>query len=276
MFLNYIIWEVSPEIFSIGSFGVRWYSLFFATGIFLSYLFMSKIYKKEGLNLELLDKLSVYVVLGIILGARLGHCLFYETSYYLNHPLEIFLPWRGSIFGDDFNFTGFRGLASHGAVIGILTSLFLYTRKYKIDYLWILDRLVIVSALSGAFVRLGNLMNSEIVGKKTDFIFAFIFKRIDEIPRHPAQVYESICYFIIFIGLYFYFKKYYKNFSKGNIFSFFLIFVFLTRFILEFFKENQEVFEESLFINMGQILSIPFILIGISIFIRNKFMKNLN
>ncbi len=276
MFLNYIIWEVSPEIFSIGSFGVRWYSLFFAAGIFLSYLFMSKVYKKEGLNLELLDKLSVYVVLGIILGARLGHCLFYETSYYLNHPLEIFLPWRGSIFGDDFNFTGFRGLASHGAVIGILTSLFLYSRKYKIDYLWILDRLVIVSALSAVFVRLGNLMNSEIIGKKTDFIFAFIFKRVDEIPRHPAQVYESICYFIIFIGLYYYFKKNYKNFSKGNIFSFFLIFIFLTRFILEFFKENQEVFEENLFINMGQILSIPLILIGISIFIRNKFMKNLN
>ena len=273
MFLNYINWDIAPEIFSIGDFGIRWYSLLFGLGIFLSYLIMSQIYKKEGLKIELLDSLSVYVILGTVLGARLGHCLFYETAYYFEHPLEMILPWKGSIFGDDFHFTGFRGLASHGGGIGILFALFLYAKKFKLNYLWILDRIVIVVALSGASIRLGNLMNSEIIGIPTDLPFGFIFERIDNIPRHPTQLYEAFAYILIFLALFFYYRKFSKTFRQGNILAYFLISLFPVRFILEFFKENQEVFEENLVFNMGQLLSIPFILFGVFILVRNYIIK---
>lgn len=254
MILNYIHWNVDPEIFRIGSFAIRWYGLLFALAFYVSYLILSRIFKKEGISMEVLDKLTMYVFVGTVLGARLGHCLFYQPDYYLAKPIEILKIWEG-------------GLASHGAAIGILIALWLFARKIKKPYTWILDRIVVVIALGGSFIRLGNLMNHEIIGVETNVSWAFIFNRIDEIPRHPAQLYESLSYLVIFLLLFYMFNKTNLKDKKGFIFSVFLICLFSVRFFIEYFKEVQVQFEQSMFINMGQILSIPFIIIGFIIMV---------
>lgn len=258
MIISYIWWEVSPEIVKLGPFSLRWYGLLFALGFVLGYVILSKVYKKEKKPLEDLEKLSVYVILGTVIGARLGHCLFYDPAYYLTNPIEILKVWQG-------------GLASHGAAIGILAALYLFSKKRKDqNLLWILDRLAIVVALGGALIRLGNLFNSEIIGKATDVPWAFVFIRVDEIPRHPTQLYESLFYFVSFLILYFIYQKKSVSLRPGYLFGLFLILIFGFRFFIEFLKENQSAFESALPINMGQILSIPFVLLGLYFIFRKK------
>ena len=191
--LTYIVWDIDPRIFP--SFDMlRWYGLLWALGLVLGYQVMSRIYKKEGRTIEQLDRLAVYVIIGAIVGARLGHVLFYDFEYYSQHPIEV-LPIK---LEPHFQFTGLTGLASHGGVFGVLLALYFYTRKYKEDYVWLLDRLMISGAVLGGCIRLGNLMNSEIIGIMTNVPWAFIFKSVDDFPRHPAQLYEALFYFMIF------------------------------------------------------------------------------
>ncbi len=246
----YIVWDVDPEILHIGIFHLRWYGLLFATGFFVGYFIMKKFFRESRIPLSYLDALTVYVVLGTVIGARLGHVLFYAPDYYLAHPVEIVQIWKG-------------GLASHGGAIGILIALWLFTRKYrKIELLWLLDRLVIPAALGGALIRIGNLFNSEIIGKPTDLPWAFIFVRVDSTPRHPSQIYEALAYLGVFLLLWFYYQKHRPSPPRGKLFGWFLILVFTARFFIEFVKEIQEPFEAALPLDMGQILSIPFILVG--------------
>jgi len=257
--LSSIQWDIDPELFHIGSFGLRYYTLCFMLAFFLSYVILLGIFKKEGKSQELLDKLTIYVFIGTVLGARLGHCLFYEFDYYKDHLLEMILPIR--MVNGSLTFTGYQGLASHGGAIGIIVALLLYCRKTKVNFWWIADRLVIVAALSGAFIRMGNFFNSEIIGKPSQLPWSVVFTHVDNIPRHPAQLYESIGYLIIFIVLYNLYKK--DMFQKpAFLFGIFMITVFGLRFVMEFVKENQESFESAMALNMGQILSIPFIAIG--------------
>lgn len=363
MNLNYILWNLKPQLIDFGRFEIRYYSLLFAITFIVGYLILQRIFKKEGYSIEFLDKLTLYMVLGTIIGARLGHCLFYEFDYYIHHPLEIILPWRGSL-GKDFEFTGFQGLASHGAAIGVPLVMLLLARKTKTSWWWIMDKIVMVTALGGFFIRTGNLMNSEIYGKPTGTNYGFVYARdfthlaaygdrdkaiksihyrkalpdsvsvpnavpldmeitlsnkiknetfasdltrkavsfalykkdyqdnivhpdIDQlkstcskkdryisctyriygIPRHPTQLYEACIYLLIFFVLMGLYMKYGIKLPNGFILGVFFALVFLARFLIEFVKENQESFEDNLSLNMGQILSIPFILLGIILMI---------
>ena len=255
MIFGAINWDVNPEIFRIGNFAVRWYGLLFASGFFFGYLIFLRFFKKEGLSVEILDKLTIYMALGTVIGARLGHCLFYEPEYYLKHPIEILKIWKG-------------GLASHGAAIGILLALWLFVRKYKFSFIWILDRIVVVVALGGAFIRLGNLMNSEIYGVQTSLPWGFVFIRnLEVVPKHPTQIYESLTYFLIFGLLLWLYYRYDGKPRPGLLFGLFLILVFGMRFLIEFIKEDQVAFEAGMKLNMGQWLSIPFFLLGVGMLI---------
>jgi phosphatidylglycerol:prolipoprotein diacylglycerol transferase len=250
MHLLVIPWDVNPEIFRIGSFAVRWYGLLFASGFLFGYIIMNKIFKNENLSEATLDRLTIYMAIGVIVGARLGHCLFYEPGYYLSHPGEILKIWHG-------------GLASHGAAIGILIAIWAFVRKEKKDYTWALDRIAIVVALAGCFIRIGNLMNSEIYGVETTVPWGFVFLRNNEnAPKHPTQIYEALAYLIIFIILYrIYWRKKGKH-IQGTLISLALILIFVARFFIEFLKEDQVGFESGMILNMGQLLSIPFIILG--------------
>jgi phosphatidylglycerol---prolipoprotein diacylglyceryl transferase len=205
--LSYITWDVSREITSIGPITLRWYGLLFALAFVFGFIILTRVYKLEKKPQSDLEQLSIYVILGTVIGARLGHCLFYDPAYYLSNPFEMLKVWEG-------------GLASHGAAIGILTALYLFEKKKKDQgMLWTLDRLVIVVALGGALIRLGNLFNSEIIGMQTDVPWAFIFTSVDDIPRHPAQLYESIAYFISFGILYFIYLKKRETLKTGFLFG---------------------------------------------------------
>lgn len=255
-----MIWDIDPVFFSLGSFELRYYTLCFLGGFIVSYIIMLKVFKRENLSQDLLDNLSIYIFVGTILGARLGHCLFYEFDYYKDHPLEMILPFRQTANG--FELTGFHGLASHGGAIGIITGLALFCYKTKTNFLWLADRLVIVVAIAGALVRFGNFFNSEIIGLPTGSNWGVIFAQVDSVARHPAQLYEAFAYIVLFIILYrWYFKS--SSLKTGTLFGFFLIYLFSARFIIEFVKENQEAFEDAMTYNMGQLLSIPFILVGV-------------
>jgi len=259
-------WDVNPVIVMItDSFPLKYYGALFASGLLLGYYIVRNIYKKENISLENLDSLLVYVIVGTILGARLGHCLFYEPDYFFKHPIEILLPIQK--IGGVYKFVGFQGLASHGGTIGVLIAIILYSKKFKVNFLWLLDRMAIGVPVTAAFIRFGNFMNSEIYGKPTNGNWGVVFQRDDLIPRHPTQLYEAFSYLLIFGILFFMFKSERIKQTKGIIFGCFLTLLFLARFIIEFFKENQEVFENNMLINMGQILSIPFILIGLTLII---------
>jgi phosphatidylglycerol---prolipoprotein diacylglyceryl transferase len=268
--IAYITWDVKPQIVDLGFIELRWYSLLFLLGFIFSYYILSKVFKKEGISIELLDKLTFYVVISTIIGARFGHCIFYEPEIYLKNPLKIILPFTGRP-GVDFRFTGYQGLASHGGAIGILIGLYLYSRKFKRPYLWVLDRIGMVTALAGSLIRLGNLFNSEIVGLPTDLPWGVKFMRlvphgtpIDQVQAlHPAQIYEAICYLIIFIILINIYYKKYPDLKPGLLIGLFFVLVFTARFFIEFVKEDQVRFEAGMALNMGQILSIPFIAAGL-------------
>ena len=274
--MNDFILEWSPDekIISFGSIGIHWYSLMFLLAFFIGFQIMKKIYIKEKKDIALLDPFLVHMVLGTIIGARLGEVFFYNWDYFQNNLLEIFLPFK--IDDSGWKFIGFRGLSSHGATIGIITSIIIYKIKYKYDsVLWIFDRLVIAVALGGMFVRIGNFFNSEILGKFTNSDFGVIFlNRGENLPRHPAQLYEAFGYLILFAFLVLIYNKTKLSTKKGFIFGFFLAKLFSIRFIVEYVKESQGGIEETLgILSTGQWLSIPFIIFGFLLMINSYRIK---
>ncbi len=259
--LNAIYWNVSPEIFSLGPFSIRYYGLLFAGGFMISFYMVQKFYKDAGLDPVEVDKLTIYTVIGAVLGARFGHVFFYESDYYLQNPSEILKVWHG-------------GLASHGGVIGIVISTWLYSRKYKRPYLWVLDRLVVPSALTGSLIRLGNLMNSEIYGHETSLPWGFVFLQNGEtVPKHPTQIYESLAYLIIFVFLYYLYKRNGGKIHRGMLVGWFLVTIFGFRFFIELIKNNQVAKEASMTFNIGQWLSIPLIVFGAILLFYSKKQK---
>ena len=264
---DYIInWNADPVLFWVTeNFPFKYYGMLFALGLILGYNIVKQIYKKEQVPVADLDKLLGYIIVGTVLGARLGHCLFYDFDYFWHHPLEILIPIQK--IGGSYQFVGFRGLASHGGAIGVLIAITVYCRKYKLHLFWVLDRVAIAVPVAGAFIRFGNFMNSEIYGKPTNGKWGVVFMQDDSLPRHPTQLYEAFSYLLITIILLYLYKTKITERSNGILFGVFLILLFSARFIIEFFKENQEAFENGMIINMGQILSIPFILLGVALVI---------
>ena len=273
--LLYILWNPDLEIFHIGPFAVRWYSTCWLIGLALAYFIVKWLYKDQKVKDEYFDPLFIYCFLGILIGARLGHCLFYQPDYFLSswdHVVEMIIPVHHLADGS-WKFTGYEGLASHGGTLGLMIALYLYYRKTHMNLWHVLDDIAIATPSTACFIRLGNLMNSEIIGKPTDMPWAFIFERVDMVPRHPGQLYEAIAYFIFFfIGLYFY-KKRPQKVGTGFFFGLCLTLIFTFRFFIEYTKDIQVDFESGMIFNMGQLLSIPFIIIGIACMIGGKWMK---
>lgn len=249
-----VTWDVNPALFHLGSFEVRYYGVLWAVALGISAYIFHHIMIREGLSEKTFDSVFWFGVISTVLGSRLGHCLFYDPGYYLTHPVEILDIRQG-------------GMASHGAAVGLLIGLWLFSRKNKLPYIWSLDRISIVVAISGVAVRLGNLMNSEIYGTVTSLPWGFIFVRDGEtLPKHPTQIYEALCYLVLFvILLWMYYKKDLARRRPGVMFGLFLIILFGTRFLIEFIKNPQVDFEQNMVLNMGQLLSIPFIVAGVVI-----------
>lgn len=267
-FLNFIHWNVNPEIFQLGPFSVRWYGLLFASGFLLGYYVGEKMLKSENVDQKWLDSLFFYLIIATIVGARLGHVLFYGWGYYSQNPSEIFMIWHG-------------GLASHGGALGIIIAMFMHSKLVtKRSMLWTMDRIVVPIALVTFFIRMGNLMNSEIYGVETTLPWGFIFEINGEtVAKHPTQIYEALAYLVAFgIMMYLYWRTNSKN-KPGLLLGVFFIVMFSARFFIEFIKENQEAFESDMALNMGQWLSIPFILFGVFLVVRaiqkpEKIYKN--
>lgn len=262
-----INWDVAPELFRIGSFEPRWYSLAFLFGFMIGYYLIKSMYEEEKIPTDSLDTLLLYLILGTVLGARIGHCLFYEWDYFQNHLLEMILPVQ---FEPEFRFTGYTGLASHGGAIGVLIAQWVYMKfVLKKPLIWLLDRIGIPIMLVGCFIRLGNLMNSEILGHPTDVPWAFVFEKVDAIPRHPVQLYESLAYFLIFVVMYRLYWNTNLKLKAGRLLGIFTVLLWSARFCLEFFKREQGGLETSLgMFSTGQWLSIPLILMGLYFWFR--------
>nr|WP_315028917.1 prolipoprotein diacylglyceryl transferase [uncultured Chryseobacterium sp.] len=272
MNLLYINWDVNPEIANILGIPLKYYGLLFLTGLVLCFNILKSVYQKEKLSAQAHEALFSYALIGILVGARLGHCLFYDFDYYSQHPIEIFLPIQKGLDGA-YHFTGFAGLASHGGGIGLIIMLLLYARKYSIPFMTILDAIAIVLPLGGTFIRLANLMNSEIIGTPTNVPWAFIFRQVDDLPRHPAQLYEAISYLVIFSIVYFMYKKNIVQIGKGFYFGISILLIFVMRILIEFIKVDQVEFEHGMSLNMGQLLSIPFIILGLFFIIKSILEK---
>ena len=277
--LSYIVWNPNLEAFHLGPFSIRWYGLLWLIGFALGFFLVKKLYKEQNIKGELFDPLFIYCFFGILIGARLGHCLFYQPQDFLTSwqgIVEMILPihignngtWLGETFG--FFITGYAGLASHGGTLGLMIALWLYVRKTKLRIWTVLDNIAIATGSMACCIRLGNLMNSEIIGKITDVPWAFIFEKVDAVPRHPGQLYEAIAYAILFVIMWTLHKKKPEKIGTGWYFGFCLTYIFTFRFFIEYTKEIQEAFEASLPIDMGQILSIPFIILGAYCMIRAK------
>ena len=253
--LAQLTWNVSPEIFRIGPLPVRWYSLGWLLAFAVGFQLVRSMYRREGKPEQDLETVLLYMILGAIIGARLGHCLFYRPDYYLANPLEIIAFWKG-----------FRGLASHGGAVGILFSLYIFSRRHPSQpYLWLVDKVVGPTALGGFFIRMGNFMNSEILGVPTDGGWGVIFSRVDPLPRHPAQLYEAFSYLAVFFLLMGLYRKRGPDLPRGLLTGLFLALVFGARFLIEFVKERHAAFEAGLPLSMGQILSIPVVFVGIGL-----------
>lgn len=274
MVLSYIVWNADPVIFSIGEHGIRWYGVLLALGFLLAYLIMGKTMRKEGYKQEIIDKFSIYIIVGCIIGLRLGHCLFYNPGYYLSHPLEILKVWEG-------------GLASHGGAIGILIAIWIYSRRSKIKYFELMDKVALIVPLAGAFVRCGNFINSEILGIPTKMPWGVKFLRNVEdfndaliasngacedmkcladywVARHPTQLYEALFYFAMFGFFFWIYKKYTPKWKNGTFLGWFVLVLFVFRYLIEFTKTEQVEFSGwTDMITMGQLLSVPFILFGL-------------
>ena len=275
--LSYILWNPDLVAFHIGSFSLRWYSLCWLLGLLAAYLIVRRLYKEQKIRPELFDPLFIYCFVGILIGSRLGHCLFYEPGYFLSsfkHMVEMILPIRFLADGS-WRFTGYEGLASHGGTIGLIIALWLYVRRTKVNLWRVLDNVAIATPSTACLIRLGNLMNSEIIGKVTDVPWAFIFERVDMLPRHPGQLYEAVAYAVFFfIGWYFY-RKRPERVGTGFFFGMCITLIFTARFFIEFTKDIQEAFEASMALNMGQLLSLPFVALGLVCMFNHKLMKRL-
>ena len=270
----YIVWNPSEALFSIFGFEVRYYSLCWVIGLLAGYKIMQHLYKRQKVSMELFEPLFMYCFLGILIGARLGHCLFYEFEYYSNHILEMLLPMKET--ADGWKFIGYQGLASHGGTIGLFIALWVYTLRTKLSFPWLLDNIAITTPIVAGMIRLGNFFNSEILGNVTDMPWGVIFAQVDELPRHPAQLYEAIAYFVIFIGGLLLYRKYPSKVGSLFYFGYCLATIFTFRFFVEFLKEVQSSFEEGMTLDMGQWLSIPFMIIGITYMIKGFKKDNTN
>ena len=273
--LLYIQWNPSIEAFSVGSYSFRWYSMCWLFGLAIAYLVVKRLYKEQKIKDELFDPLFFYCFFGILIGARLGHCIFYQPDYFLTSFkgfVEMLLPIHFLPDGG-WKMTGYAGLASHGGTAGLMLALWLYCKRTKLSLWTVLDNIAIATGTTACFIRLGNLMNSEIIGKGTDVPWAFIFEKVDALPRHPSQLYEAIAYALLFVIMWALHKKWPEKIGTGWYFGFCLTYIFTFRFLIEYTKEIQEAFEASLPIDMGQILSIPFVIIGVWCMVKSKKVK---
>lgn len=291
MFLAYIHWNIAPEAFTVFGIPVRYYGLLFVGGFIAAFQFLEWLYKREKIPYQQLSRLATYAIIGSFAGARLGHCLFYEPDYFLYHPLEMLLP-----IGYDENgkmvFQAYTGLASHGGAFGILLAMLVYKWKTKEDLLPLLDHILIATPLACGFIRMANFFNSEIIGYPTDVPWAIVFEQVDMQPRHPAQLYEAVFYFSLFVVMFLLYRKNglststvipsqagsvvegpTQKIKTGFYFAWCIIALFTFRFFVEFIKERQVGFEENLPIDMGQILSIPFVVLGIWILVKKELSK---
>ena len=280
--LSFITWNPSLEVFSIGAFSMRWYSLMWLIGLALAYLMVRWLYQKQNIPNEKFEPLFIYCFLGILIGARLGHCIFYQPDYFLTSWkgfVEMLLPIK--ITADSWHMTGYQGLASHGGTLGLILALLLYVRQLKVPVWTVLDNIAIATGITACCIRIGNLMNSEIVGKVTDesLPWAFWFVQNDGpqnvVLRHPGQLYEAIAYALLFLLMVILYKKMPQRVGTGFYFGLCLAYIFTFRFFIEYFKEVQEAFEQGLPFDMGQILSVPFIIIGIYYMIKGWKKTNI-
>ena len=290
---GYILWNPDVVAFSFGPVEVRWYSLLWCIGLFAVYQLMHYLFKEQKLGEDKFEPMFLYCFLGILIGARLGHCLFYEPEYYLSRPMEMILPMRKFADGE-WHFTGYEGLASHGGTLGLMIAIILYSRNVKLNLMHVLDNVAIVTPVCACAIRLGNLMNSEIIGHPTDVPWAFVFERVDMLPRHPGQLYEAICYAIFFfIGWFIYrlslkketMERYTSNARKplvdirvgsGFYFGLCLFLIFISRIFIELTKENQVDFESGMMFNMGQLLSLPFVVLGLYCMFGGKYCRRIS
>lgn len=248
--MEHLIWNADPTLLHLGPLQLRWYGLLFVGSFFIGALILSWIYKREGKDPQVIENLLIYIMVGAVVGSRLVHCLFYEPAYYLANPLEILYVWKG-------------GLASHGGLLGVLIAIYLFARKYKESYTWLLSRVAIPGALTAAFVRFGNFFNSEILGKPSDAPWAIIFERVDLVPRHPVQLYEAFSYLAILAILVLIYKKVSADFATKILPGVFLVLLFIVRFILEYTKTRQAAYTTDIPFTTGQMLSVPYIILGI-------------
>lgn len=255
--LNFIHWNASPELFNLGPLSVRWYGLLFAGGFLIGYYIGERMLRSENVSQKWIDSLFFYIIIATVVGARLGHVFFYGWDYYSQNPAEIFKVWHG-------------GLASHGGALGIIIALLIHSKLItKRNVLWTIDRIVVPTALVAAFIRMGNLMNSEIYGVETTMPWGFIFERNGEtVPKHPTQIYEALAYLLSFGILMYFYQKTRNRYREGFLTGLFFVFIFAARFFIEFIKEDQEAFEAGMTLNMGQWLSIPFVVAGIYLIVR--------
>lgn len=272
-----ILWNPSDTALSFGPFTIHWYSLCWLIGLALAYLIVQRLYREQKVKEGLFDPLFVYCFIGILVGARLGHCLFYQPDIFLSswhHFVEIFIPIEFLSDGS-WHFTGYRGLASHGGTLGLMIALCAYVRKTGMNLWQVLDNIAIATPVTACFIRLGNLMNSEIIGKVTDVPWAFVFERVDAMPRHPGQLYEAIAYAILFFIGWRLYRRMPQRVGTGYFFGLCLAYIFTARFFIEFTKEVQEAFEASLPLDMGQLLSLPFIVLGVACMAGGKWMDRI-
>lgn len=267
--IAFIDWQPSIEIFNVGGYSIRWYSLLWVVGLMAAYFIVQRLYQKQGIEEEKFEPLLFYCFIGILIGARLGHCIFYEPGYYLTSRIgfwEMLLPMHYT--GSGWKLTGYEGLASHGGTVGLIAAIWVYSKRQKLGFWTVLDNIAIATPLTCCCIRLGNLMNSEIIGKVTDVSWAFIFHTNESlvngmlVPRHPAQLYEAIAYLIIFfLGLMIYSRR--KDLVGTSFYFGFCVFsIFFFRFFVEFLKKEQVAFEQNMTLDMGQLLSIPFVLVA--------------
>lgn len=257
-----IHWNPDPVLFQIGGFGLRWYSLCWMVGLAAALVVAGRVFRGRGLPESDFNRLFVYCMVGIFAGARLGHCLFYDWAYFSQHLAEIVLPVRFLPDGG-WKFIGYAGLASHGGTLGLILALVLYCRKTKMHFLDVADIIALATPVTAGCIRIANLMNSEIIGKPSELPWAFVFERVDMQPRHPAQLYEALAYFCIGLLMWYLYRRRQEQLQRGFFFGLCLTAIFVFRFFVEFIKENQESFEDSMMWNMGQWLSLPFVAIGI-------------